>query len=93
MMKKFAAIMLVLSMVLVLSGCKNRDTACRWTPFKKDQTVCYTPCNVDDVPVVDECCPPCATVTPGCSSCSMGTPVATVPAGSSIPVVEPIPGT
>ncbi|MBO5436356.1 MAG: hypothetical protein J6A23_01725 [Thermoguttaceae bacterium] len=93
-MKKFAAIMLVLSMVLVLTGCKNRDTACRWTPFKKDQTVCYTPCNMDNVPVVDECCPAaCETVTPGCSTCTMGTPVATVPTVSTAPVVEPIPGT
>lgn len=90
-MKKLVAFTLVLSMVVLFAGCKNNSNNCRWTPFKKDQTVCYTPCNSCDIPVVDDCCPStyssAPVMTSGCSSCSMGGGVST-----SVPVVEPIPG-
>jgi len=91
-MKKIVAFTLVLSMVVLFAGCKNNQKNCSWTPFKKDQTVCYSPCNSCDIPVVDDCCP-CATgnsapvVSSGCSSCAMGGSVST-----TTPVVEPIPG-
>jgi hypothetical protein len=90
-MKKMVAFTLALSMIVLFAGCKNNSNNCRWTPFKKDQTVCYTPCNSCDIPVVDDCCPSYGgdvpVVTSGCSSCSMGGGVST-----SVPVVEPIPG-
>lgn len=91
-MKKVIAFTLALSMVVLFAGCKNCQNNCRWTPFKKDQTVCYTPCNSCDIPVVDDCCPSYGggdvpVVTSGCSSCSMGGGMST-----SVPVVEPIPG-
>ena len=92
-MKKIVAFTLALSMIVLFSGCRNcQNNCCRWTPFKRDQTVCYTPCNSCDIPVVDDCCP-CAgggdipVVTSGCSSCAMGGTMST-----STPVIEPIPG-
>lgn len=88
-MKKIVAFTVALSMLVIFTGCRNQNNSCRWTPFKKDQTVCYTPCNSCDIPVVDDCCP-CDTpvVSGGCSTCGMSAPTIS----SSIPVVEPIPG-
>ncbi len=90
-MKKIIAFTMILSMVAIVAGCKNQNGVCRWSPFKKDQTVCYTPCNSCDIPVVDDCFS-CGTtpVVSDCSSCSVGTP--TVISAPSTPVIEPIPG-
>ena len=94
-MKKIAALAVVFSMIVIFAGCRNNNSSYSWTPFKKDQTVCYSPVNSCDIPVVDDCCPcdsgcgTIGTVSSGCSSCAMG---ATTVQSTSVPMVEPIPG-
>lgn len=87
-MKKTVAAVLVFSMLIVFAGCKNQNNACRWNPFKRTNTVCFTPSC--DIPVVDECCPsPCGVPVATCDSCVAGD--ATYQNPASIPVIEPTP--
>ncbi len=89
-MKKIIAVTMMFSMVAIFAGCKNQHNACRWSPFKKDQTVCYTPCNSCDIPVVDDCFSCGTPVASDCASCSVG--ASTVVATPATPVIEPVPG-
>ena len=42
-MKKVVAAVLACSMLIVFTGCKNQNGTCRWNPFSRTNTVCYTP--------------------------------------------------
>ena len=87
-MKKVVAAVLACSMLIVFTGCKNQNGTCRWNPFSRTNTVCYTPSC--EIPVVDDCCPtPCGVPVSSCDSCAVGG--APVQSSTSIPVIEPAP--